>query len=360
MTPSHTTGTQPMITFDHVSKTFAGRPGRGPSRGPAEIHAVDDVSLDIATGEVFGVIGSSGAGKSTLVRLVNGLEQPTAGRVVVDGHEVSTMTENQLRRVRPDIGMIFQQFNLFQSRTVAGNVGYPLRLAGVDAATRTRRVAELLDFVGLGDRAAAHPSQLSGGQKQRVGIARALATNPKILLADEATSALDPQTTQEVLALLRRANTDLGLTIMLITHEMDVVRRLCDRVAVMQHGRVLETGSVHDVFSAPQHAVTANFVHTALHDRPSPDVLARLAQRHPGRLVSVGVSDGPDAGDRTALFAHHGIDAQIIYGGIVEVGERPHGSLTYVLNGPDAAVDAALDQLRQGGGVEEHLMEVTR
>jgi D-methionine transport system ATP-binding protein len=203
------------------------------------VTAVEGVDLDVHRGEVLGVIGYSGAGKSTLVRLVNALELPTSGTVTVAGQELTAIPERDRRQARRRIGMVFQQFNLFRSRTVAGNVAYPLKVAGVGKDERDRRVAELLDFVGLLDRAYAYPEQLSGGQKQRVGIARALASNPELLLADEATSALDPETTAEVLALLRRVNQELGVTIIVITHEMDAVRRIADRVAVMEQGRVV-------------------------------------------------------------------------------------------------------------------------
>ncbi len=217
------------------------------TKGAPPVVALDDVSLQIAAGEVCGVIGYSGAGKSTLLRLINALEIPTTGAVEIDGTDITRLPERQLRSLRSDIGMIFQQFNLFDSRTVAGNIAYPLEVAGRPRNEIRHRVAELLDFVGLAARANAYPEQLSGGQKQRVGIARALATSPRILLADEATSALDPDTTQEVLALLRRVNRELGVTIVLITHEMDVIRVIADRVVVMEGGRVIESGSVFDV-----------------------------------------------------------------------------------------------------------------
>lgn len=341
-----------IITFDRVHKSFG--------TGPEAVHAVDDVSLSIAQGEIFGVIGFSGAGKSTLVRLINGLERTTSGRLVVDGFEVSTMSEGELRKIRPEIGMIFQQFNLFSSKTVADNIGYPLKLAKVDKAAREARVAELLEFVGLTSKAKAYPAQLSGGQKQRVGIARALATKPKILLADESTSALDPQTTREVLDLLREANEKLGITIVLITHEMDVVRYLCHRVAIMENGKAVEIGDVYDIFATPKAPVTRRFVQTALRDRPTPEALARLARTHPGRIVTVSVSDDPGAGDRSAVFTRHGIVPQIIYGGIIEIGERPYGSLTYALSGSDEQVDAALADLRASAIVEEHDVEALR
>ncbi|MDO5681631.1 MAG: methionine ABC transporter ATP-binding protein [Propionibacteriaceae bacterium] len=340
-----------IITFDGVHKTFG--------EGPEAVHAVSDVSFEIPAGEIFGVIGFSGAGKSTVVRLINGLERSTAGRIIVDGFEISSMSESQLRKVRPDIGMIFQQFNLFSSKTIAENVAYPLRLAKWDGVRRRARVAELLEFVGLRDKAKAYPAQLSGGQKQRVGIARALATGPKILLADESTSALDPQTTYEVLELLRRVNEELGLTIVLITHEMDVVRHLCQRVAIMEAGRVAEVGSVYDIFAAPKQEVTRRFVQTALRDRPTPDALTRLAHAHPGRLVTVPVVDDPEvAGVRNSAFARHGVQAQVVYGGIIEISERPYGSLTYALTGTDAAIDAALAELANTGGYEEHRREL--
>ncbi|GAA3300163.1 methionine ABC transporter ATP-binding protein [Dactylosporangium vinaceum] len=340
----------PHVRFEHVTKAFT----RG-RQGPRVV-AVDDVSLEVERGEVFGVIGQSGAGKSTLIRLVNGLETPTDGRVFVGGREIGALPEAQRRGVRRDIGMIFQQFNLFRSRTVAGNVAYPLKVAGVERAERDRRVARLLDFVGLLDRAHDHPEQLSGGQKQRVGIARALATEPALLLADEATSALDPRTTAEVLALLGRVNRELGVTIMLITHELDVIRAVADRVAVMDGGRVVETGSVYDVFARPQSTAAADFVRGALRDRPSAETLERLRRRHSGRLVTIAIREGTVA--QTALaaaFLEHGVAAAVVYGGISELQDRAVGSLTFELTGPAAAVDAALAALAADGvEVETH------
>ncbi|MFF5235309.1 methionine ABC transporter ATP-binding protein [Dactylosporangium sp. NPDC000521] len=334
------------VRLSQVSKTFT----RG-RNGPRMV-ALDDVSLEVAKGEVFGVIGHSGAGKSTLIRLINGLESPTSGQVHVGGRELTRLSEADLRGVRRDIGMIFQQFNLFRSRTVAGNVAYPLKVAGVGRQERDRRVAQLLDFVGLLDRAHDHPEQLSGGQKQRVGIARALATEPSLLLADEATSALDPRTTGEVLALLGRVNRELGVTIVLITHELDVIRAVADRVAVMDNGRIAETGTLYDVFAHPRTTAAADFVRGALRDRPSVETLARLRRRHSGRIVTVAIRDR--AGFQTALakrFLAHGVAADIIFGGISELQERPVGSLTFELTGPADAVDAALAALR-GDGVD--------
>jgi D-methionine transport system ATP-binding protein len=235
-----------MIELRSVSKSY---PGGG-------VAALDDISLTIERGRIFGVIGQSGAGKSTLIRLLNALERPSAGEVRVDGTDLASLGPAALRGQRRRIGMIFQNFGLLSSRTVRDNIGFPLTLAGVARDRREARVTALLDRVGLTDRADAFPAQLSGGQKQRVGIARALATDPDILLCDEATSALDPETTRSVLALLRELNGELGLTIVLITHEMAVVRAVCDQVAVLDRGRLVETGAVETVFADSLHDST--------------------------------------------------------------------------------------------------------
>lgn len=336
----------PVISFRDVTKVYGS--------GDSAVRAVDSVTLDIAAGEIFGVIGYSGAGKSTLVRLVNALETVTSGTLIVDGQDVTTLGESELRRIRAGIGMIFQQFNLMNSRTVAGNVAYPLKVAGWSKQRRRERVAELLDFVGIADKARAHPSQLSGGQKQRVGIARALATSPAILLADEATSALDPDTTQDVLALLRRVNRDLGVTVVVITHEMDVVRSIAQRVAVMAQGRVVEHGPAYDVFAAPREESTRRFVSTSLRDRPTPETLERLRHRHPGRMITVGIREGATSGtDVTAALRTYGVDGTIVYGGITEIDERPLGSLTLELDGDDAAIDALIGGLRRTTDVDD-------
>nr|WP_240969027.1 methionine ABC transporter ATP-binding protein [Streptomyces sp. HNM0575] len=336
---------QTHVRLEHVHKAFPGKGRRG-----TPFTALDDVDVDIRRGEVFGIIGQSGAGKSTLVRLINGLESPTSGTVRVGDHDLTALDERSRRKVRRDIGMVFQQFNLFRSRTVAGNVAYPLKVAGVDRAERDRRVAALLDFVGLLDRAHDHPEQLSGGQKQRVGIARALATEPALLLVDEATSALDPQTTGEVLAVLRRANRKLGVTIVIITHELDVIRAVADRVAVLHGGRIVEQGSVYDVFARPQAEETARLIGTTLRERPSEATLARLRRKHTGRIVSIRIQDRAGLQTEVArVFADHEVAAEIIFGGIGEVQERPVGSLTFELAGEPAAVDAALGALRAEG-----------
>lgn len=243
-----------MIQLNKVSKIF-------PSQGDSQpVQALADVNLEIRKGEIFGIIGRSGAGKSTLLRLVNGLETPTEGAVQVDGQRVSRLNERELRKVRMKVGMIFQHFNLLWSRTVRENVAFPLEVAGHPEKEIRRKVDGLLERVGLSDRAEAYPAQLSGGQKQRVGIARALANDPHILLCDEATSALDPETTSSILELLREINREMGITLLLITHEMSVVQAICQRVAVMDGGRIVESGEVDSVFRQPHHPLTRQFV----------------------------------------------------------------------------------------------------
>lgn len=331
----------PAITLTDVVKTYPPR-----EKGAAPLTAVDGVSLEIAEGEIFGIIGYSGAGKSTLVRLVNALEPTTSGSIQVDGREITGLRERDLRGVRAGIGMIFQQFNLFSSKTVWGNVEFPLKAAGVPKAEHQRRISDLLHFVGLGDKAHARPDQLSGGQKQRVGIARALATNPRILLADEATSALDPETTSEVLALLKRVNAELGITIVVITHEMDVIKSIADRVAVMDSGRVVETGPTFEVFSDPQQASTKRFVSTVIAGTPHGDELEALRARHDGTLVSVRIAEGGvDQRDVFALLARHGLSFEIVFGGVNDIQGRTFGTLTLAVTGDDAAVRAAVAEL---------------
>ena len=329
------------MTFIRLRNVVKEYPGA--SKGASPIRAVDGVDLDIEAGSIMGIIGYSGAGKSTLVRLVNALEPVSSGSIEIDGTELSSLPEARLRSIRSGIGMVFQQFNLFNSRNVAGNVGYPLRVAKWDRAAREARVAELLDWVGLRDRARNYPDQLSGGQKQRVGIARALATKPRILLADEATSALDPQTTADVLALLQRANDEFGVTILVITHEMDVVKTICSHVAVMERGRIVEQGEVYDVFSDPQAAATKRFVSSVVQTVPSGRELAELRARVDGRLVSVGVRHGEtDQAEIFRRFSEAGLGVELVYGGITEIRGRSFGQLTFALRGDDEAVERAI------------------
>lgn len=333
-----------------VSKTF---PGRGRKRPP--VHAVQDVTIDIASGEIHAVIGYSGAGKSTLLRLINGLESATSGTILIDGTEITGLTEGGLRDVRGNIGMIFQQFNLLHSRTAEGNVAFPLEIAGVAKADREARAKELLAFVGLSGREHAYPEQLSGGQRQRVGIARALATNPGVLLADEATSALDPETSAEVLQLLKRVNTDLGVTIILITHEMEVVRQIADRVTVMESGRVVEQGDTYEVFSKPKQAITRHFVQTALPNKPNETHLAAIKARGRGTLVTISFTD-EGAVDQPIIFTtlhEHGVTGSIEGGGVTEVGGRIYGQVTLEIIGETERVRSAIDALKQHTTIEE-------
>lgn len=338
------------VRIQGVTKTFSGH-----GRKAAPITAVDDVSIDIASGEIHAVIGYSGAGKSTLLRLVNGLEQATSGSIFVDDIDVAGLNERGLREVRGGIGMIFQQFNLLRSRSALGNVEYPLEIAKVPKAERRRSAMELLSFVGLSGKEKAYPEQLSGGQRQRVGIARALATQPGVLLADEATSALDPETSAEVLALLKRVNTEFGITILLITHEMEVVRRIADRVTVMENGRVIEQGDTYSVFSNPQAANTRRFVQSALPNRPDPDQLAHITARGRGTLVTISFTDEGDV-DQPVIFttlAKHGVTGSIEGGGVTHVNGRVYGQVTLEIIGEPGAVREAITELQQYSQIEE-------
>ena len=325
-----------MIEFERVEKRY-----RSGAREVATLHPLD---LRIAAGRVFGIIGQSGAGKSTLLRLINRLEVATGGHVRVDGIDVGTLDAPGLRALRRRVGMIFQHFNLFSARTVAGNVAFPLELAGVPRAQIVKRVDALLERVGLTAQRDAWPAQLSGGQKQRVGIARALATEPKILLCDEATSALDPQTTASVLELLSGINRELGLTVVLITHEMDVIRRVCDEVAVLDHGQLVETGPVAEVFLHPRHATTRRFVADAEHH----DEAALQAQYAgiPGRLLRLTfLGENTYKPVLSQVARATGADYTILSGRIERIRDTPYGQLIVAVAGgdPDAAQAAFAD-----------------
>ena len=326
-----------IVEFDSVSKTFPG------ARHLPEVRAVDAVDLSVDKGSIIGVIGYSGAGKSTLVRLINGLEKPTSGTVSVLGVDVGAASESVLRQLRSRIGMIFQQFNLLNSRTVRGNVAYPLKVAGWKKADIDRRVAELLEFVGISDKANQYPRRLSGGQKQRVGIARAIATNPEILLADEATSALDPQTTGEVLALLREINRRLGITIVVITHQISIVHELCDRVVVMEDGRVVDSGETYRVFAHPRAELTQRFVAAVTQGVPTGETLSALLAGG-GALLSVDVNEYTSE-DVAAVFDAHGARSAVVYGGVTDVLGRQLGTLTYRLRADDAALARIVEDL---------------
>ncbi|GAC68196.1 methionine ABC transporter ATP-binding protein [Gordonia soli] len=343
--PDGSTAGTAAVEFVGIGKQF-GRSGRP---------ALDGIDLRIAPGEIVGIIGPSGAGKSTLARLINGLESPTSGHVAIDGKDQSGASEKELNKLRTGIGMIFQQFNLFNSRTVAGNVAFGLKVTGVSKADRQKRVTELLEFVGIADKADSRPAALSGGQKQRVGIARALATSPSILIADEATSALDPETTAETLRLLRRINEELGTTIVVITHEMDVIREICHSVAVLDKGTLVDRGGVYEVFSEPTSEVTSGLIKYAVAGVPERPVVVELNRRHPGRLVTIPVRDDPTPQvDITAAAARNHVSATVIHGGIAELAGRPFGALTFLLSGAEDGVAAVLDAVAGRPGVVVH------
>ncbi|MCP3748217.1 methionine ABC transporter ATP-binding protein [Pseudomonas sp. SBB6] len=316
-----------MIEFQNVHKTYrvAGR----------DIPALHPTNLSVEDGQVFGLIGHSGAGKSTLLRLINRLEAPSGGKIIVDGEDVTAFNANDLRGFRQQVGMIFQHFNLLASKTVADNVALPLTLAGeLSRKEIDARVNELLARVGLSDHAKKYPAQLSGGQKQRVGIARALATKPKILLCDEATSALDPQTTASVLQLLAEINRELKLTIVLITHEMDVIRRVCDRVAVMDAGQIVEQGPVADVFLHPQHPTTKRFVQEdeQIDESEQRDDFAHV----PGRIVRLTFQGDSTYAPLLGTVAREtGVDYSILAGRIDRIKDSPYGQLTLAVTGGD-------------------------
>ncbi|MBG4847453.1 methionine ABC transporter ATP-binding protein [Pseudomonas aeruginosa] len=324
-----------MIEFHDVHKTYrvAGR----------EIPALQPTRLNIQAGQIFGLIGHSGAGKSTLLRLINRLEEPSGGRILVEGEDVPALAAEGLRRFRQRVGMIFQHFNLLSSKTVADNIAMPLRLAGgFSRAEVDARVSELLARVGLSDHARKYPAQLSGGQKQRVGIARALACRPSILLCDEATSALDPQTTASVLQLLAEINRELKLTIVLITHEMDVIRRVCDQVAVMDGGAIVEQGDVADVFLHPQHPTTRRFVFEA--ERVDEDERHDDFAHVPGLILRLTFRGEATYAPLLGTVARQtGVDYSILSGRIDRIKDTPYGQLTLALVGGD--LEAAMSQL---------------
>jgi D-methionine transport system ATP-binding protein len=344
-----------LIVFEDIRKDFDSRGGENSRK--ETLHALNGVSLRVPDGCVYGIIGCSGAGKSTLVRTINLLERPTSGRVWVDGVDMTTLSAAELRDTRKGIGMIFQSFNLLSSRTVAGNVAFPLTLAGWDRAAIGRRVGELLELVGLSNKRDDYPARLSGGQMQRVGIARALAPGPKILLCDEATSALDPQTTRSILELLREINRKFGLTVVLITHEMAVIKEICDEVAVLDEGRVVESGTVFEVFTRPRAPITRELL---------AGIMARELPPHFAGMEFVDGESSSDAdfsdlnvllrisflGDTAAnpvisgMIRGCNVDANILYGAIDHIQGVPYGTLVLELSGAADERNAALSYLR--------------
>lgn len=332
-----------MIQLEKVSKTF--RQGRD------EIQAVTEVSLEIKKGEIFGIIGFSGAGKSTLVRCINLLERPTEGKVVIDGVDLTGLPEVRLREERRKIGMIFQHFNLLRSRTVYQNIAFPLRKSKQSKEEKHQKILSLLELVGLTDKKDVYPSQLSGGQKQRVAIARALANDPKVLLCDEATSALDPQTTKSILNLLKKVNQDLGITIVLITHEMAVVKDICDRVAIMELGRVVEEGETVEVFSHPKEKLTRDFMDTASNINKIYELLEEkhaLTQLKKGEKLVLLTYSGGNAGESVIshLAEKYHVQANIIFGNVDILKNKPLGKLVVILSGESENMEQAIGYIQ--------------
>ncbi|UZE35161.1 ATP-binding cassette domain-containing protein [Pseudomonas sp. B21-059] len=338
------------VRFIGLGKTYQGQ------QGP--VQALHGIDLSIQRGEVFGIIGRSGAGKSSLIRTINRLEQPSSGRVLIDQVDIGDFDEDRLVALRRRIGMIFQHFNLMSAKTVWHNVELPLKVAGVPKAERERKVRELLELVGLKDKHQAYPAQLSGGQKQRVGIARALVHDPEILLCDEATSALDPETTQSILGLLKEINQRLGLTIILITHEMAVIREICDRVVVLEHGRIVEQGPVWEVFGHPQHEVSKTLLAPLQHGLP-PELQSRLHSQPTAADAALVLSlrftgvkhEEPDL---AALFGALGGRVRLLQGGVERIQGHALGQLLLAVQGSSLSAE----ELRQRAGQWAQQVEV--
>ena len=338
-----------MIELRGITQTYQG------SQGPVE--ALKGIDLTIQPGEVFGIIGKSGAGKSSLVRVINLLNRPTTGQVIVGGQDLTQLNDAQLREARREIGMVFQHFNLLSSRTVFDNAALPLELAGMDKAAIRERVNPLLELVGLSALADRYPAQISGGQKQRVGIARALASRPKVLLSDEATSALDPETTRSILDLLRQVNRELGLTVVLITHQMQVIKQVAYRVAVIEAGRIVEQGRVLDVFTRPQQAITKSLIDEILPQELPASVLdhvrklaGQLSAGRTGQLLRLSYAgDSAYQPILSQLIRQFGVDMSILHGQVDEIQDETFGSLAVYASGEAESVRGAVAHLRAGG-----------
>ena len=339
-----------MIRLENVSKTF--------TDSNKEVHAVNNVSLTINDGDIFGIIGFSGAGKSTLVRCINLLEKPTEGKVFMDDAEITALSGRELRKARKKIGMIFQHFNLMPSRTIFGNVAYPLRGSGLSKEEIKEKVHHLLELVGISEKENAFPSQLSGGQKQRVAIARALANDPSILLCDEATSALDPQTTKSILKLLQQLNQTLGITVVVITHEMAVVKEICNRVAVMDHGDVVEEGEVFHVFASPKEPLTRSFIKTTSNLQKIEELIAAdspvVATKQGELIVRLSyVEKNTSEPLISTVTQKFGIILNIVFADVEIVQNAPIGGTVAIVSGEGSRIDEALQYLRDKNvGVE--------
>lgn len=336
-----------MIEFKNISKHYQ-------LKGQT-IRALDQINLKIPAGSIFGIIGYSGAGKSTLIRLINLLERPDQGQVMINQTDFTALDARSLRQERTNIGMIFQHFNLLQTKTVAANIEMPLKLLGIHKAEREKRLNELLDFIDLKHKKDAFPDELSGGQKQRVGIARALANHPKILLCDEATSALDPQTTKSVLALLKKINQEQGITIVMVTHEMDVIETVCDYVAVMEQGQVIDTGSTLDIFSQPKHPTTKNFIQTVLQQQLPVSILKNLENQNRHSIYCLQFL-GKSAQETVvqAVIKQFDISLNILFANMTEINGTVIGQMFIQLLGDPATIQQAIDFLQQSGVQVEH------
>lgn len=333
-----------MIQLQNVKKTF--------TQSKNEIHAVQDVTLHIDKGEIYGIIGFSGAGKSTLVRCINLLEKPTSGEVIVDGIDLTKISEKKLRQERKKIGMIFQHFHLLRSRTVYQNIAFPLQKSKLTKEQKEKKIMELLELVGLSEKKNAYPSQLSGGQKQRVAIARALANEPKVLLCDEATSALDPQTTQAILALLKQVNEKLGITIVLITHEMAVVKDICHKVAIMENGYVVEQGETSEVFAHPQKKLTIDFMNSASNIHKIYDLIqanhSLVEVKNGEKMILLNYVNHNTSEPLISYLAEKfQIKANIIYGNVEIVKKQSLGKLVVILSGEPQNMEKALAYIKE-------------
>ena len=336
-----------MLEIQNVSKIYKVK--------KKSVTGVDHVSLTIDNGEIFGIVGYSGAGKSSLLRCINLLEQPTDGQILIDGQDLTKLKGEQLRQARLKIGMIFQHFYLISQKTVGENIEFALKAANISKEKRNERVKELLHMVGLSDKKDVFPAQLSGGQKQRVGIARALANNPSILLCDEATSALDPTTTTSILRLLKKINRELGITIILITHEMDVVKEICDRMAIMQNGKVIEEGSVYDIFANPEKPLTQEFINSVV----SFDIPPTILQNVKGRIVKI-LFKGDVAGEGVIsdMLQQFEVRGNFLHGTIEYIQERPLGIFLMELNGQVADINRSISYMQSRGVTVEVLDNV--
>lgn len=333
-----------MLEIQNVSKIYKVK--------KKNVTGVDHVSLTIDNGEIFGIVGYSGAGKSSLLRCINLLEQPTNGQILIDGQDLTKLKGEQLRQARLKIGMIFQHFYLISQKTVGENIEFALKAANIPKEERRERVEELLHMVGLSDKKDVFPAQLSGGQKQRVGIARALANNPSILLCDEATSALDPTTTTSILRLLKKINRELGITIILITHEMDVVKEICDRMAIMQDGKVIEEGAVYDIFANPEKPLTQEFIRSVV----SFDIPPTILQNVKGKVVKI-LFKGDVAGESVIsdMLQQFEVRGNFLHGTIEYIQERPLGIFLMELNGQVADINRSISYMESRGVAVEVL-----